>query len=152
MLISIPQCIILEFPSTLSKWQRIRFWLSISGNPSVKLHCGNVVNMPYYNMRSLTIGSNITPEINSSPFVPHTLYLGLCKRLKCKTFYFRFSCLFQKRITFRDDPLMSHLNVAAWQDCRLNCTKYFGLVYWIIGENCRCWLVTPGVLLGHPQW
>ena len=35
---SIPQCIILEFPDTLSQ--------SISGNSNEKLHCGNIVNMP----------------------------------------------------------------------------------------------------------
>ena len=44
---SIPQCIISEFPDTLGQWGHIRFWLSISGNTSEKLHCGNVVNMPY---------------------------------------------------------------------------------------------------------
>ena len=25
----------------------IKFWLCISGNFDVKLHCGNVINMPY---------------------------------------------------------------------------------------------------------
>ena len=46
---SIPQCNILEFPETLRQWYKhIRFRLSISGNSCGKLHCGNVVNMPYY--------------------------------------------------------------------------------------------------------
>ena len=43
MLICIPQCIILEFPDTLSQWLRV------SGNSSEKLHCGNVVIMPNQN-------------------------------------------------------------------------------------------------------
>ena len=47
MLISIPQCIILEIPDTLSQWSHIWFWLSIFENSSEKLHCGNAVNMPY---------------------------------------------------------------------------------------------------------
>ena len=42
---SIPQCIILEIPYTLSTW----FWLSTSGNSSAKFFCGNAVNMPYWN-------------------------------------------------------------------------------------------------------
>ena len=32
---------------TPSQWCYIRFWMSISDNPSEKLHCGNVVNVPY---------------------------------------------------------------------------------------------------------
>ena len=34
---SIPQCIISEFPDTLSQWKHLRFCLSISGNSSKKL-------------------------------------------------------------------------------------------------------------------
>ena len=45
MLMSIPQCSISEIPDTLSQWYRIWFWLSISGNSSEKLHCGNAVNI-----------------------------------------------------------------------------------------------------------
>ena len=48
MTMSIPQYIILEIPDTLSQWEHIWFWLSIFGNSSEKLHCGNVVNMPYF--------------------------------------------------------------------------------------------------------
>ena len=73
---SIPQCIVMKFLGILSLvalpdcsyrawlwvshnalfWESqthsvndsiIWFWLSISGNASKKLHCGNVVNMPY---------------------------------------------------------------------------------------------------------
>ena len=31
----------------LRQWQHKKFWLSISGNSSEYLHCGNVVNMPH---------------------------------------------------------------------------------------------------------
>ena len=48
MLMSIPQCIVSDFLDTLSKWyDNDSLLTSISGNPSEKLHCGNVVNMPY---------------------------------------------------------------------------------------------------------
>ena len=76
MLKSIPQCIVMKFlgililvalpDSSYRAWlwvshnalfwesqthsvndSIIWFWLSISGNASKKLHCGNVVNMPY---------------------------------------------------------------------------------------------------------
>ena len=47
MLMSIPQRIILEIPDTTSQWQHIWFLLSICGNSSETLHCGNVINMPY---------------------------------------------------------------------------------------------------------
>ena len=30
------------------QWTLIWFWLSISGNSSQKLHCGDVVNLPYF--------------------------------------------------------------------------------------------------------
>ena len=51
---SIPQCISLEFPHTLSQWQHIRFWLSDSGISSKKLHYGKVDDMLY--CKSYSIG------------------------------------------------------------------------------------------------
>ena len=48
MFMTIPLCIISEFPVSLNQCQHVRLWLSISGNPSEKLHCGNLVNKAYY--------------------------------------------------------------------------------------------------------
>ena len=50
MLIYIPQCISLEIPGTLSQWLHTWFLLSISGNSSEQLHCGNFDDMPYYHI------------------------------------------------------------------------------------------------------
>ena len=47
MLKNVLQCIISGYPDTLCQWKHIRFWLSVSGNSSEKLRCGNVVIMPY---------------------------------------------------------------------------------------------------------
>ena len=52
MEMSIPQYIS-KFPYTLCQWLYIRFWLSISGNSSEKLHCGYVVDMPYWALLSV---------------------------------------------------------------------------------------------------
>ena len=46
MLMSIPQCIILEIP-TNSVNDSLYFWLSISGNSIEKLHCGNAYACMY---------------------------------------------------------------------------------------------------------
>ena len=49
LLISIPQCTILEFPNLLSQWQHdIRLWLSISVNLTLGLHGRIVACTPYY--------------------------------------------------------------------------------------------------------
>ena len=48
VLMSIPQCTISEFPHTLSRCCHIRFWLSVLGNSSEKLHRENVANMLYW--------------------------------------------------------------------------------------------------------
>ena len=41
-------CIIFEIPDS-QPLTALLIWLSILGNCSEKLHCGNAVNMPYYN-------------------------------------------------------------------------------------------------------
>ena len=48
MLMSIPQCIVLEIPDTL----RQLVWLRISGNSSEKLHCGNAVHSDFGHFRN----------------------------------------------------------------------------------------------------
>ena len=45
---SIPQCIILEIPDTLSQWYHKMILTEYFWKFQRKLHCGNVVNMPYY--------------------------------------------------------------------------------------------------------
>ena len=56
MLMRIPQCIILEIPDALSQWKHNKILTEYFGISSENLHCGNVVNMPYWlNYRILTV-------------------------------------------------------------------------------------------------
>ena len=67
---SIPQCIIFEFPDTLSQWQHIRFWLSISEIPVKKCIVGMLLTCPISVYQIKVEISDFSP----SSYPPRKLY------------------------------------------------------------------------------
>ena len=116
--VSIPQCIILEIPDTLSQWQHIWFWLSISRNFSEKLQFGNVVNMPY---SFLKLYSNCENCNKSIPW--------------CKFFIFTWSPLVQSLVGWVEDGILKRASswsyspeLSLWAADHKTILSYFPLV------------------------
>ena len=89
--------------SRRSERKHLWFWLSFSGNPSEKLHCGNAVKMPY---KATLISRIIWNKFKRNDSVIQIIFIIIWKLLhiQCNLFYIIFS-----------PDLRSNAAYTAWQ-------------------------------------